>query len=66
MHGKNRRKKPLERPRRRWKDNIELNIRETECGGTYWIHLVQYKDQWKVLVITIKTFEFRKIYDILM
>jgi hypothetical protein len=30
---------PLERPRRRWEDNIKLELQEVECGGIDWIGL---------------------------
>jgi hypothetical protein len=51
--GKPERKKPLERPRRRWEDNIKMNLRDIECGGMYWIDLSQDRDQWRALVNTV-------------
>jgi hypothetical protein len=50
------RKRPLERPRRRWKDNIIMNIREIGCGGEDWMHLAQDTDQWRALVNTVINF----------
>jgi hypothetical protein len=41
------RKRPLGRPRRRWKDNIETDIIETEWEGVDWTHLAQSRDQWR-------------------
>jgi hypothetical protein len=46
-------KRPLERPRRRWEDNIRINLRGIGRGGMYWIHLAQDRDQWKALVNTV-------------
>jgi hypothetical protein len=33
-------KRPLGRPRRRWEDNIKMDLREIGWGGMDWIHLV--------------------------
>jgi hypothetical protein len=46
-------KRPLGRPRRRWVDNIKMNIREIgwDCMG--WIDLAQDRDQSRVLVNTV-------------
>jgi hypothetical protein len=38
-------KKPLGRPRRRWEDNIKLDLQEVECGGMNWIELAQDRDR---------------------
>jgi hypothetical protein len=32
---------PLGRPRRRWKDNIKMDLQEVGCGGTDWFELAQ-------------------------
>jgi hypothetical protein len=42
--------KSLGRPSRRWGDNLKMYIGEIRWGGTYWIDLVQNKDQWRALV----------------
>jgi len=34
-------KRPLGRPRRRWEDNIKMNLQEVGCGGMDWIELAQ-------------------------
>jgi hypothetical protein len=48
-------KRPLERPRRRWVDNIKMNLREIGWGGMNWSDLAQdMLDQWRVLVNTVK------------
>jgi hypothetical protein len=38
------------RPRRRWKDGIKMDLRETGCGGVEWIHLAQDRDHWRAVV----------------
>jgi hypothetical protein len=43
-------KRPLERPRRRWEDNIKMDLQEVRCGGMDWIDLAQYRDRWRALV----------------
>jgi GH43 family beta-xylosidase len=43
-------KRPLRRPRRRWVDNIKIDLREIEWDGMDWIDLVQDRDQWRALV----------------
>jgi len=39
--GKPEGKRSLGRPRRRWDDNIKMDIQEVECGGMDWIELDQ-------------------------
>jgi hypothetical protein len=51
--GKREGKRPLGRPRRRWEDNIRMDLREIRWGGMDWIDLAQDRDQWKVLVNTL-------------
>jgi hypothetical protein len=38
------------RPRRRWEDNIKLDIQEVGCGGMDWIERAQDRDRWRALV----------------
>jgi hypothetical protein len=38
----------LGRPRRRWEDNIRMNLREIGWGGMDWIDLAQDMDQWRL------------------
>jgi transcription termination factor 2 len=45
--GKPEGKRPLERPRRRWEDNIRMDVREIGWGGMDWTDLAQDRDQWK-------------------
>jgi hypothetical protein len=46
-------KRPLGRPRRRWEDNIKVDLREIGWGGMDWIELAQDRDQWRALVNTV-------------
>jgi hypothetical protein len=46
--GKPERKIPLGRARRRWVDNIKIDLREIGCDGTDWIDLAKDRDQWRV------------------
>jgi hypothetical protein len=43
-------KRPLERPRRGWVDNIKMDLREIGWDGMDWIDLVQDRDQWWAFV----------------
>jgi hypothetical protein len=46
-------KKPLRRPRRRWEDNIKLDLRETGIDRANWIQLAQDRVQWRACVNTV-------------
>ena len=48
--GKPEGKRPLGRPRRRWEDNIKMDLQAVGCGGMYWIELTQDRDRWQALV----------------
>jgi hypothetical protein len=41
----------LERPRRRWEDNIKMDIQEVGCGDMDWIDLLQGWDRWPELAM---------------
>ena len=43
-------KRPLWRPRRRWVDNIRMDLQELGCGCVDWIGLAQDRDRWRMLV----------------
>ncbi|KAJ4428700.1 hypothetical protein ANN_25693 [Periplaneta americana] len=43
-------KRPLGRPRRRWEDNIKMDLREVEYDDRDWINLAQDRDQWRAYV----------------
>jgi hypothetical protein len=42
--------RPLEISRRRWQDDIKMDLQEVGCGGMDWIELAQDRDMWRVLV----------------
>jgi hypothetical protein len=48
--GKPEGKSPLERPRHRWEDGIEIILGEIGWGGVDWIHLAQDRDRWRAVV----------------
>ena len=43
-------KRTLERPRRRWVDNIGMDLQDVGCGYVDWIGLAQDRDRWRTLV----------------
>ena len=50
--GKPEGKRPLGRPRRRWEDNIKMDLQEVG-GGRDWMELAQDRDRWWALVNTV-------------
>ena len=48
--GKPEGRRPLGRPRRRWVDNIRMDLQEVGCGYMNWIGLAQDRDRWRTLV----------------
>ena len=48
--GKPEGKRPLWRPRRRWEDNIKMDLQEVGFGGVDWIELAQDRDRWRAHV----------------
>jgi hypothetical protein len=51
--GKPEGKRPIGRPRRRWVDNIKMDLREIEWDGMGWTELPQDREQWRALVKTV-------------
>ena len=45
--------RPLGRPRRRWEDNIKMDLQEVGCDGMDWIELAQDRNRWRALVSTV-------------
>ena len=43
-------KRTLGRAKRRWEDNIKMNLQEVRCESMEWIELAQDRDRWRALV----------------
>jgi hypothetical protein len=54
--GKPEGKRPLGRPRRRWEDNIRLDLQEVGCGSMDWIEMAQDRGSWRALVYVVMNF----------
>ena len=54
--GKPEGKRPLGRPRRRWVDNIRMDLQEVGCGYMDWTGLPQDRERWRTLVSTVMKF----------
>jgi hypothetical protein len=48
--GKAEERRPLRRPRRRWEDNIRMDLREVACGFVDWM---EDRDRWRALVSAV-------------
>ena len=57
--GKPEGKRPLGRPRRRWEDNIQMELQKVGGGGGDWKELAQDRERWPALVNTVMNFRFR-------
>jgi hypothetical protein len=53
LAGKPKGKRPLGRPKRRWMDNMKIDLREIGWDFMDWIDLAQDRDQWRALVNTV-------------
>jgi hypothetical protein len=51
--GKPEERRPLERPRRRWLDNIRMDLVEVLFGDVDWIGLAQDRDRWRAIVNSV-------------
>jgi hypothetical protein len=61
-------KKPLGTPRRRWEDNIKMDLQEVVGGRVvrgYWMELAQDRDKWWALLGTVRNFRFHKCREFL-
>ena len=54
--GKPEGKRSLGRPRRRWEDNIKMDLQEVGGGRGDWRHLAQDRDRWRALVGKVRDF----------
>ena len=54
-------KTPLRRPRRRWEDNIKMNLQEVGGGCGDWMELAQDRDKWRALVGTVRNLRVPKL-----
>jgi hypothetical protein len=54
--GKPEGKRPLAGPRRRWEDNIMMDLQEVGCGGMDRIGLAQDRDRWRTIVNVVMNF----------
>jgi hypothetical protein len=54
--GKSEGRRPLGRQRRRWVENIKIDLREIGWDGVEWVDLTQDRDQWRALVNTVMNF----------
>jgi hypothetical protein len=57
--GKPEGKRPLEKHRRRWDDNIKMDLQKVGCGGMDWIELAQDRDRRRALVNAVMNFRFQ-------
>ena len=62
--GKLQGKRTLGRPRRRWEDNIKMDLREVGGGGGEWMELAQDRDRWRALVSTVRNLRVPKMRGI--
>jgi len=62
--GKPEGKRPLGRPRRRWEDNIKMDLQEVGRGCWDWMELAQDRDRWRALVSTVMNFRVPKMREI--
>jgi hypothetical protein len=56
--GKPEGKRQLGRPRRRWENNIKMDLQEVGGGHGDWLELAQDRDRWRALVGTVRDFRF--------
>jgi len=56
LMGKPEGRRPMGRPRRRWVDNIRMDLQDVEYGYMDWIGLAQDRDSWRTLVNAVMNF----------
>jgi len=57
--GKHEEKRPLGRARRKWEDNIKIDLQEVGCGSMDWIELAHDRDGWRTLVNAVNPHNIR-------
>ena len=57
-------RRPLGRPRRRWVNNIRMDLQEVGYGYMGWIGLAQDRDRWRTLVSAVMNLWFREMQGI--
>ena len=62
--GKPEGKRPLGRPRRRWGDNIKMDLREVGRGCGDWMEVAQDRERWRALVGTVMNLRVPKMRGI--
>ena len=62
--GKPEGKRPLGRPRRRWEDNIKMDLQEVGGSCEDWMELAQDRDRWRALVGTVINLRVSKLLGI--
>ena len=62
--GKPEGKRPMGRPRRRWEDNIKMDLQEMGGGCGDWMELAQDRDRWRALVSTVRNHRVPKMRGI--
>ena len=62
--GKSEGKRPLGKPRRRWEDNIKMDLQEVEGDFGDWMELAQDRDRWRELVSTVMNIRVPKMWGI--
>ena len=62
--GKPEGKRPLERPRRRWEDNIKMELQEVGGGCGDWMYLAQDRERWRALVSKVRNLRVPKMQEI--
>jgi len=54
--GKSEGKRPLGRSKRKWEDNIKMDLKKVGGGRGDWMELAQHRDRWRALVGTVREF----------
>ena len=62
--GKPKGNRPLERPRRRWEDNMKMDLQEVGGGRGDWMELAQDRDKWRALVGRVRDFRVPQMREI--